>query len=114
MELPVDEEDNEKVVRVPKSLEMSATAFLHGEESHDTQTGCHDPPSNTRTSGEIGKKENDDFIAGFGGLRYCKFCKVDHMGNNVNDGKNHDGPTGRLVKGDGLVEGDKIVQWRAT
>jgi hypothetical protein len=114
MELPVDEEDNEEVVRIEESLEMSATAFLHCEENHDSHTESHNPSGNTWACSEVGKEENDDFIACLGRLRDCKFCKVDHVGSNVNDGKYHYGPSSRLVEGDGLIKGDEIVQRGAT
>lgn len=109
MKLPVDEEDDEEVMRVPESFEMGATTFLHGKENHDTQTENHDPPSNARACSEVGKEENDDFTAHLGGLCNCKFSKVDHMSNYVNGGKCHHGPSSRLVESDCLIKGNEIV-----
>lgn len=57
VELPVDEENDKKVVRIPKPLEVSTTPLLDRKEYHNEEGGSHDPPSHARTCKEIGSEE---------------------------------------------------------
>ena len=115
MELPVDEEDNEQVVGVPEPLKVGATTLLNGEPDHDTQCSSHDPASCTRTSDEVGCDKGDNLLAG--GLRvgvnHGELGEVDHVGDNVDNREDDDGPGDGLVERDVLVEGDERVQGRA-
>ena len=60
MQLPVDEEHDEQVVRVPEALKVGATALLHGVPDHDTERGGHDPASDAGSGREVRSEEGDD------------------------------------------------------
>ena len=113
MELPVDEEDNEHMVRVPEALKVSPTSLLHRKPDNDSQGEPHDPSGDPRAGCEIGQQEDDEPL--FGGL--CRLDsevgKVEHVGDGVNDGPEDDGPGGSLVESDVLVEWDDVVQGSA-
>lgn len=81
MQLPVDEEDDEKVMRVPEPLEMGSTSLLNCKEHHDTKGGGHNPSSNSWACEEVGTKEShDDLASGVGvWVGFRKLSKVDHM-----------------------------------
>lgn len=106
MELPVDEEDDEEVVRVPEPLEVRTAALLDREPHHDTEGGGHDPSSGTRAGNEVCGNECDDLLAGrlCVGVDHGELGEVDHVRDDVDDGEDDDGP------GDGLVERDVLIE----
>ena len=53
MELPVDEEYEEKVMGIPESFKVCSADFLSGKEYDETETSSHDPTSNARTGGKV-------------------------------------------------------------
>lgn len=114
--MPIDEENDEEMVRVPERLETSTATFLDGIPDHDSQSGSHDPSSDSGTSFKVGRKECDDTLAGVRRIRvgHGEPVEVDHMGSDVDDGEDDDGPSGGLVERDVLVEGNDIVQRRPT
>ena len=116
MQLPVDEEDDEKVVSVPEAVEVGTAALLHREPDHDPERGPHDPASRTGTGREVGHKEGDDTLTGCLRVRvdHGKICKIDHVGASVDSGEEDDGPCCCFVEGDVLVEGDDVVEWSTT
>ena len=115
MELPVDEEHDEEVVRVPEPLEVCTAALLNREPHHYAQRGGHDPASSSGPGDEVRGDEGEDLLArGLCiGVDHGKLGEVDHVGDDVNDGEDDDGPGDGLVERDVLVEGDKRVQGRA-
>ena len=58
VQLPIDEEYDEKVVRIPESLKSSSTDFLSSKEYDDGETSGHDPTCNTGTRGQVYGKES--------------------------------------------------------
>jgi len=114
VELPTDEEDNEKVVGIPEPLESRLTDLFPSKENHDTESSCHDPTRDTRAGGEVGTKESNDTSTGRGCCNHGEFVEVDHVSKDMNHCTNDNGPCSCLVKGDVLVEGDDIVQWGAS
>ncbi len=112
MQLPVDEEDDEEVVRVPEPLEVGAATLLDGEPDHDTEGGRHDPASGTGAGDEVGSDKSEDTLAS--GLRVRvddrKLGEVDHVGDNVDDREDDDRPSDRLVERDVLVERNDRVE----
>ena len=115
MELPVDEEHDEEVVRVPEPLEVRTAALLNREPHHDTEGGGHDPASGTRASDEVGGDECENLLTGRLRVRvdHRELGEVDHVGDDVDDREDDDGPGDGLVERDVLVEGDERVQGRA-
>jgi len=114
VKLPVDEEDNKKMVGVPETLKVSPTPLLNREPDHNSQRKPHDPSRDTGASCEVGQqKDNEPLLSR---VRRCngKLCKVEHVGDGVNDRPEDDGPGGGLVEGDVLVEGDDVVQGSPT
>lgn len=116
VELPVDEEDDEEVVRVPEPLEVGTATLLNSEPDHDSEGGGHDPSSRTRTSDEVGGNEGKELLPE--GYRvwidHDELGKVDHVGDNVHDGEDDNGPGDSLVEGDVLVERNEGVERRPT
>lgn len=58
MELPIDEEYDEKVVGIPESFKSCSTDFFSGIVYHGTQTSGHDPTCNTGTGGKVCGEES--------------------------------------------------------
>lgn len=112
MELPVDEEDDEQVVRVPEPLKVSAAPLLNSKPHHDAKRSGHDPSSETRPSGEIGTQKPDKDLAGGRSIwvEHCELRKVHHVSGNVDERTGNNGPGGGFVEGDILVEGNDVVQ----
>lgn len=54
MELPVEEKDEEKVMRIPKPLKMFAASPPYRKEHHNEKDCGHDPTSDTWSCCEIG------------------------------------------------------------
>ena len=115
VELPVDEEHDEEVVRVPEPLEVCTAALLNGEPDHDTEGGGHDPAGRAGASDEVGGDEREQLLACRlrVGVDERELSEVNHVRDDVNDGENDDGPGDGLVERDVLVEGDERVQGRA-
>ena len=86
MQLPVDKEDDEQVVRVPEPLETGTATFLNSVPNHDTESSGHDPSSRTGTSSKVGENECNDFLAGGLCVRinHGEFSEVDHVSTDVN------------------------------
>lgn len=114
MELPANEENDEEVVGVPKAFEMGAALFLSGKVDHDSKSGGHDPASRTGASGEVGSQECHNTTTGCWGGNQGKLIEVDHMREDMNDGADDNGPGGSFVESDILIEGDDVIQGRAT
>ena len=114
MQLPVDEEDDEEVVRVPEPLEVGAATLLDREPDHDPERGGHDPASSSGPGDEVRGNEGEDLLArGLCiGVDHGKLGEVDHVGDDVNDGEDDDGPGDSLVERDVLVERDERVERR--
>ena len=116
MELPVDEEDDEKVVGVPERLEAGTAALLHRVPDHDSESDSHDPTRRAGPSGKVSDKESDEALTA--GLRirigHRELGKVEHVRDDVHDGANNDGPCCGLVERDVLVEGNDLVEGSAT
>lgn len=115
MQLPVEEEDEEQVVRVPEALEVRATRLLPSVPGHDNERDGHDPASDTRTGGEVRDEEDDEALAGRGGQRVDEgeLGEVDHVRGNVDEGEETDAPADGLVERDVLVERNVVVERRA-
>jgi hypothetical protein len=116
MELPADEEDDEKVMSIPEVLKVGTFPFLHGEVDHDGKGDGHNPPGSTGPGGKVGLKEGTELctrcLCGSVGKR--ELGKVDHVRYNMHDSADDNGPGGGLVEGDVLVEGDELVEGCAT
>lgn len=112
MQLPVDEEDDEQVVRVPEPLEVGAATLLNREPDHDSECGGHDPASGSGTGDEVGGDEREELLARRLRVRVDdrELGEVDHVRDDVDDGEDDDGPGDGLVERDVLVEGDERVQ----
>ena len=115
VQLPVEEEDEEQVVRVPEALKVRATRFLSSVPSHDDKRSGHDPASDTGTGGEVGDEEDDEAVARRSGERVGKgeLGEVDHVRGDVDEGEEADAPADGLVERDVLVEGNVVVERRA-
>ena len=110
MQLPVDEEDDKQVVRVPEALEVRPTLLLSCEINHDTEGCCHDPTCDARASNKVGTEESKEPLSRARPSEQGQFVEVDHVGDNVHDSPNDHGPSRCLVEGQILVKGDDIVQ----
>lgn len=116
VELPADKENDEKMVRVPKSLEVCATPLLDSKKHHDAETSCHDPTSDARAGGKVCCQERDRDLTYRLGLRIslCESAKIHHVCHNVHDGPEDHGPSRSLMESDILVEGNDLIEWGAT
>jgi len=54
VELPVDEEDDEQMVRVPEALKVGPAPLLDRKPDYNPQGEPHDPSSDPRTGCEVG------------------------------------------------------------
>ena len=54
VELPVDEEDEEQMVRVPEALKVRPTLLLRRKPDHGPQGEPHDPSSDSGAGCEVG------------------------------------------------------------
>jgi hypothetical protein len=86
------------------------TTLLDREKDHDAQGGGHNPAGETRASCKVGTEEENEERADLPGLGEAETGKVDHVGDDVDDGEKDDGPCGGLVEGDVLVKGDDVAQ----
>jgi hypothetical protein len=112
MELPADEKDDEEMVGVPETLKVGAPLLLAGEEDHDGKGGGHDPASEAGPGGEVDIEESDNLgtACRCGRVSHRELVKVDHMGEDVHDGADDNGPGCGYVQGDILVKGDDLVK----
>jgi hypothetical protein len=112
VQLPVDEEHDEQVMRVPEHLEAGAAALLHGVPDHDAEDSGHDPAGDTRASGEIRSKERDNFLTDrLGvGVDHRELGEVDHVRGDVHERTGNDRPCRGLVEGDVLVKRNDVVE----
>ena len=106
MQLPADEVDDKKMVRVPKALKICTTLLLQSEKDDQEQCGRHDPPGNSRPRCEIDHEERSKPLTA--SLRISvgdgKFGKVEHVRDDVNGCPNDHRPGRRLVERDILVK----------
>jgi hypothetical protein len=81
MELPADEEDDEKVMSIPEVLEVGMSPFFRGKVDHNAKTDGHNPPGSAGSGGKVGLKEREELCATC--LRGCvserELGKVDHV-----------------------------------
>ena len=66
MELPVDEEDDEEMVRVPKALEVGLAPLLDSKPDDKDQTDKHYPAGDPGPSCEVHQQEVNEGILGRG------------------------------------------------
>lgn len=116
MELPADEKDNKEMMRIPEAFEVRAPPFLHGEVDHDAKDNGHDPTSNAGPGGKVGVEEGEKLGTAClcTGVCDCKFGKVDHVRNHVDDSADNDRPGSGFVERNVLVKGDDLVERCAT
>ena len=110
MKLPVDEEDDEQMVGIPKALKVGPASLFHRVPDNKHQADEHYPAGDPRPSCEVHQQEVDKDILGRGRRYHGKLHKVVHMGRYVNHSPKDNGPGGSLVERDILVERDDIVQ----
>jgi hypothetical protein len=116
MQLPIDEEYDEKVVGIPESFEIGSTDFLSGEEYYDSERNGHDPTGNTGTRSEVCAKESQNPLTGCLGrcISHGELVKVYHVGQDMDNGKNDHRPGSSFVEGDVFIKGNDIVQGSAS
>jgi hypothetical protein len=112
MELPTDEKDDEEVVGVPETFKVGTPLLLAGEEDHDGKGSGHDPASDAGPGGKVGIEESDKLCTTCLCTRvgFRELGKVDHVGENVHDGADDNGPGCGDVECDVLVKGDDLVE----
>lgn len=116
MKLPVDEEHDEQMVRIPEAFKVSTATLLNREPDHDAKSNRHNPSRRTRTGREVCCKESNDTLSRGDCIRVChrELVEVDHVSSNVHEREEDNRPGGRFVEGDVLVEGNNVVQGRPT
>jgi hypothetical protein len=116
VELPADEKDDKEMMRIPEAFEVGALPLLHGEVDHDAKDDGHDPTSNARPGGKVGIEKGEKLGTACLciGVRECKFGKVHHVSDHVDDSADDDRPGSGFVEGDVLVKGDDLVERCAT
>ena len=93
MKLPIDEENDEQMVGVPEAFKLGSTPLLDRKPDHNTETEPHDPSGDTGARCKVGQqKDNESFL---GGTRRGngEVCKIDHVGEGVNDRPEDEGPS---------------------
>lgn len=115
MQLPTNEVDNEEMMGIPESLEVSPSPLLHREEDNDSQGGYHDPPGCTGTREEIGTEEGNDPLASRSSrsIGHGETVEVDHVGSDMNGRPDDHGPSGGFVESDVLIKGDDEIEGSA-
>jgi hypothetical protein len=111
MELPADEKDDEEMVGVPEAFKVGAPLLLPGEEDHDGKGSGHDPASDAGTGGKVSVEEGDKLCGTCLRIRvgHRELGKVDHVGEDMHYGADHNGPGSEYVEGELLVKGDDLV-----
>lgn len=116
MKLPTDEEDDEQMMRVPETFEMGTAAFLDREEHHGSERCGHDPACRPGASDELREEERRNALPGRLRIRVRdrELRVINHVCGNVHKSEEDHGPGDRLMKRDVLVEGNNVVEGRAT
>ena len=96
MQLPVDEEDNKQMMRVPEPLKVLSSALFHCEPDDDRQASEHNPTSNTWASSKICHEEAFDACPG----GRAEAGEVIHVRHGVEKGEESDRPAYRFVESD--------------
>lgn len=109
MQLPQDEEGDEKVMGVPELFEstvLCAATLLDCKVHHRAEAGPHEPAGDEGPDDEVGGDEEDDALAGGGSavVGHGKAVKIDNVSEGVDQTTSKDSPGRRLVEGDVLVE----------
>ena len=107
---PEEEEDDEEVVGVPKALEVLSTCLLRRCERDRHQCNQHNVATPARTSSEVGQDETHEPEV----VRCGELGQIVPMCDCVDPGEEYDGPGDQLVESNIFVEGDDVVQRRAT
>ena len=107
---PENEEDDEQVVRVPESFELSSSRFLGCCPGHGGQGDQHDISTPSRPSSKVGDEESDEAEL----VDLGEYPQIPPMRNGVQPGEKDDGPPDQFVEGDVLVEGNDAVEWSPT
>jgi hypothetical protein len=115
VQLPEDEERDEKVVGVPELFESAvfgASALPHSEEHHYAQADPHQPSGDERPDDEVGGNEEHDTLARSGGavVGHSEAIQVDNVGERVYNTANDDSPASGFVECDVLVERDDVAE----
>jgi len=112
MQLPADEQRDEKVMGIPKPLKVCVTSLFRSEPDHGCKAQGHDPTSGSWPSKEVGREEDNDALAGCFSVRISvgELGKVEHVRYDVNGGADDYGPSRCLVEGDALVKRDDVVE----
>ena len=110
VELPVDEEDDEQMVGVPKAFKVGLAPLFHRVPDDKNQTDEHYPAGDSRSSCEVHEQEVNERSSDRGGIRHGNFHEVEHVSSDVDDSPKDDRPGGSLVEGDILVERNDVVQ----
>ncbi len=111
--LPVDEKDNEQVVRVPKAFKVcTSPLFRKAYQTIMPNTRFMIQPSDTWTGGEVGGKERANSLGGVScrGISHGELVKVDHVGRDMDDGEEHNRPGSCFMERVVLVEGDESLR----
>lgn len=110
VQLPVDEKDDEKMMRIPKAFEVDLSLFLSRKKSHDTQNDGHDPSSGTSPGCKIGTKEVDKELSRGRAHRCGQFVEVDHMGSDVDESASDNSPSRCFVECDVAVKRNDTIE----
>lgn len=114
MKLPVDEEYDEQMMRIPEAFKVSTAPLLNREPDHDAKSNCHNPSRRTRAGREVRRKEGNNALPRVSRVRvcHCELVEIDHVSSNVHEREEDNRPSGGFVEGDVLVEGNHVVQRR--
>lgn len=102
------------MVGIPESFEIRPANLFPRVPYHDAQCCGHNPASYTGTGSKVGEQEGDDSAASIGGRDHSQMTKVPHVGRNMDDRPDDDGPSSRLVECDILVEWNYVVERGST
>ena len=64
MKLPSDKEYDEKMMGIPKLLEVLLTSLLNRVEDDEAESDSHDPSGDAWPGSEVGLEESDDLSTG--------------------------------------------------
>jgi len=116
VQLPADEEDDEQVMCVPELLEVArgTATLLPGKPNHNSEASGHDPTGDAGSRHKVSFEEDDAGARAAGGSsdRETQPGKVDHVGEGMDGGKEHNRPRSGNMEADVVVEWDDIVQRR--
>jgi hypothetical protein len=116
MQLPKDEEDDEKVVGVPEPLEVGTAFLLEGKPDHGTKDYPHKPTGDEGTNLEVSQDAIGELLTERLALSIVdgKTNEIYSVGKSMNNTPPEDRKAGGLVECDVLVERDDIVEGSAT